>query len=268
MDGPEAPAAPDPAQTAAAQAKANKESAVAQYGLNATNQVTPQGNLTYKQIGQWEDGTPRFEATQSYSPGEQGIYESGVATRQNLGNIGSTQSAKIGEHLNTPFDLNAARDSRITDIQKSFLDPQWQEQEARMNTQLINSGVRPGTEAYTRQMRDFSTNRQRAYDQAYLDSYGKAEQSALTQRNQPINEISALLSGSQVSNPAFANTPTPGVAPTDYIGAVGQSLAQQNVGFNAANQQHMGMMNGLFGLGKTALGSATYGPGGWGLGGS
>jgi hypothetical protein len=30
------PPAPDPAQTAAAQAKANKETAVTQYGLNAT----------------------------------------------------------------------------------------------------------------------------------------------------------------------------------------------------------------------------------------
>lgn len=266
MDAPEPAAAPDPAATAAAQAKANKETAVAQYGLNATNQVTPQGNLTYKQIGTWDDGTPRFQADTTYSPGEQGIYESGVQTRQNLGNIGSSQSAKIGELLDTPFDLNAARDSRVSDIQKKFLDPQWQEQEGRLNTQLINSGVRPGTEAYTRAMRDFSTNRQRAYDQSYLDSYGKAEQSALTQRNQPINEISALLSGSQVSQPSFTNTPTPGVAPTDYIGAVNQSLAQSNVGFNAANQRQMGMMNGLFGLGKTALGSASYGPGGWGYG--
>lgn len=47
---------------------------------------------------------------------------------------------------------------------------------------------------------------------------GMAEQFAL--RNQPLNEISALLSGTQVSNPAqmTAATPQTGVAGTDIIG--------------------------------------------------
>lgn len=265
MDSPQPTQAPDPNATAAAQAKMNKETAVAQYGLNATNQVTPQGTLSYKQIGQWEDGTPRFEATTALNPGEQSIYDTGVQTRQNLGNIGASQSEKIGNLLNTPFDINASRDSKIADIQKTFLDPQWNEAYESKKNELMNSGVRPGSAAYDHAMRDFSTNKQRAYDTAYLDSYNAGNTAALTERNQPINEISALLSGSQVSQPNFTNTPTPGVAPTDYIGAVNQSLAQQNVGFNAENQRYMGMMNGLFGLGKTALGASSLG--GWGGGG-
>jgi hypothetical protein len=264
MDSPTPAAAPDPAATAAAQAKMNKETAVAQYGLNATNQVAPEGSLTYKQIGQWEDGTPRFEATKAYSPGEQGIYDTGVQTRQNLGNIGSSQSAKIGALLDTPFDINAARDSKVGDIQKKFLDPQWAENYDSKKTELMNSGVRPGSAAYDNAMRDFETNKQRAYDQSYLDSYNAANTAALTERNQPINEISALLSGSQVSQPGFTNTPTPGVAPTDYIGAQGQSLAQSNVGFNAEQQRYMGMMNGLFGLAKSGASAASGGMGGWG----
>lgn len=76
----------------------------------------------------------------------------------------------------------------------------------------------------------------------------------MTQRNQPINEISALLSGSQVSQPNFAQTPTPGVAPTDVVGAQQQALNQQNVGFNAQVAQNSALNSGLFGLGKTALG--------------
>ena len=260
MDAPDPPPAPDPNATAAAQAKANKEAAVAQYGLAATNQNTPQGSLNYQQIGTWSDGTPRFEATQTYSPGEQSIYETGVQTRQNLGNIGRDQSARIGELLGTPFDIDAARDNKIANIQKGFLDPQWQEQEQSLETQLINKGVRPGTEAYTRAMRDFSTNRQRAYDQSYLDAYKTAEGSALTQRNQPINEISALLSGSQVSNPAYQGTPSPGVAPTDVLGAQQQSLNQSNLGWQADVNRQQGLMSGIFGLGSAALG-------GWGYGG-
>jgi len=254
IDTPSPPPAPDPKETAAAQATANKETAVAQYGLNATNQITPQGNLTYEQIGTWADGTPRFQATTSYSPTEQNIYQTGAQTRQNLADIGSTQSQKIGDLLNTPYSLGDATQSKIAQIQKGFLDPQWQRQQDALETQLINKGIRPGSDQYKNAMQDFSTNRQRAYDQSYLDSYNTAQQSALTERNQPINEITALMSGSQVSNPSFGSTPTPGVAPTDVIGATQQSLNQQNLGYQAQLQNNYGLMNGLFGLGKTALG--------------
>lgn len=267
MDAPQAPAAPDPAATAAAQSASNKATATTQYELGATNQVTPQGTSSYKQIGTWDDGTPRFEQSTALSPGEQGIYDTGVQTRQNLGTIGQEQSAKIGSILNTPFDINAARDTKIADIQKTFLDPQWNEAQDAQRTQLLNSGVRPGSEAYDHAMRDFSTNRQRGYDTAYLDSYNAGNQAALTERNQPINEISALLSGSQVSQPNFSgvNTPTPGVAPTDYLGAVGQSLAQQNVGYQGNLARNMGINSGLFGLGSAALGGgAKLAAGGWG----
>lgn len=257
---PSPPPAPDPKETAAAQAQMNKETAITQYGLNATNQYTPQGSIEYKQIGTWDDGTPRYSATQSYSPTEQSIYDTGAKTRQNLGNIGATQSAKIGQLLDTPFSVDAARDNKIAQIQKGFLDPQWQQQQSALETQLINKGIRPGSEQYQREMRDFSTNRQRAYDQSYIDAYKTAESSALTERNQPINEITALMSGSQVSNPTYGNTPTPGVAPTDYLGAVQQSLNQGNVAYQGQLQQNLGLMSGLSTLGGAALG-------GWGYGG-
>lgn len=261
MDAPQAPPAPDPAATAAAQSASNKATAVAQYGLNATNQVTPQGTSTYRQIGQWEDGTPRFEQTTALTPEEQKIYETGRQTRQNLGDIGTAQSAKIGALLDTPFSVNAARDTKIADIQKTFLDPQWAEAYDAKKTELFNAGVRPGTAAYDLAMRDFETNKQRGYDTAYLDAYNSANTAALSERNQPINEISALLSGSQVSMPNFSvNTPTPGIAPTDYLGAVGQSLGQQNIGFQAQAARNEGINSGLFGLGSAALG-------GWGRGG-
>jgi hypothetical protein len=96
-----------------------------------------------------------------------------------------------------------------------------------------------------------------------LTGRGQGAQEALTERNQPINEISALLSGSQVSQPNFTNTPQPGVAPTDVIGAQQQSLNQQNVGYNAQVAQNQAMTNGLFGLGSAALGAGGMALGGW-----
>jgi hypothetical protein len=254
VNAPEAPAAPDPAKTAAAQATANKETAVAQYGLNATNQVTPNGSLTYKQIGSWEDGTPRFEATTALSPQQQSLYDKGNITQNNLADIGTSQSAKIGELLNKPLDLNTATESKIDDLGRARLDPQFAREGAALDTSLINKGIRPGSTAWNDAHTQFSQQKNDAYNQLYLSGRGQGAQEALTQRNQPINEITALLSGSQVSQPGFTNTPNPGVAPTDVIGAQQQSLNQQNVGYNAQLANQQGLTNGLFKLGSAAIG--------------
>lgn len=256
MNTPQAPQAPNPAETAAAQSAANKATAVAQYGLNATNQQTPTGSLSYRQIGTWSDGTPRFEATTALNPAEQQIFNTTEGTKQNLADIGQSQSARIGTLLNTPFDLSKATNDKVLGFQHEFLDPQWDRQQQSLEAQNIAKGIRPGSEQYTLANRDFSDQRQRAYDQAYLDTYKTATGNALTERNQPINEITALMSGSQVSNPAFQNTPSPGIAPTDYIGATQQSLNQQNLGWQAQVAQQQALMSGLFGLGGAGIKAA------------
>src|SRR6185436_9042758 len=228
MDTPTPPPAPDPAATAAAQGKANVGTAVAQYGLNATNQKTPTGTLTYNQIGKGDDGTPRFEATTALSPTEENIFNTTEGTKQNLADIGKSQSAKIGTLLNTPFDLSKATNEKVKGFQNEFLDPMWDRQGANLEAQNIAKGIRPGSEQYKLSNRDFSDQRQRGYDQAYLDTYKTAAEMAGAERSRPIDEITALMSGSQVSKPNFVNTPSPGVAPTDVIGAQQQALNQGN----------------------------------------
>jgi hypothetical protein len=252
MNTPTPAPAPDPAATAAAQSAANKATAVTQFGLNATNQKTPTGSLTFNQIGSWDDGTPHFEATTALNPNEQGIFNTNEGTKQHLADIGNTQSARIGTLLNTPFDLSKATNDKVKGFQDEFLNPMWDREQQKLEASNIAKGIRPGSEQYFNSNRDFSDQRQRGYDQAYLDTYKTATGNALAERNQPINEITALMSGSQVSNPAFQNTPSPGVAPTDVIGAQQQSLNQSNVGFNAQVQQNQALMNGLFGLGGAA----------------
>jgi hypothetical protein len=74
-------------------------------------------------------------------------------------------------------------------------------------------------------------------------------------RNQPINEIGALLGTGQVQQPQFAQTPGGNMATTDYAGLVqsnyngqlGQYQAQQ------ANSPWNGIMGGLFGLGSASI---------------
>jgi len=254
VDAPQAPAAPDPVKTAQAQSASNKETAVTQYGLNATNQVTPNGSLTYNQIGTWADGTPRFEATTSLSPQQQALYDKGNITQNNLADIGNQQSAKIGALLNTPVNLATATEDKIAKLGAARLDPRFAREGEALDTQLINKGIRPGSTAWHDAQLAQSQSKNDAYNQLYLTGRGQGAQEALTERNQPINEISALLSGSQVSQPGFTNTPQPGVAPTDVIGAQQQSLNQQNVGYNAQVANQQALTNGLFKLGSSALG--------------
>lgn len=249
---------PDPNALAAAQSTANKQTAITQAQMNMVDQNTPQGTLKYTQQGTWENGDPRFAATQQYSPDQQALYDLSNQTEKTIGQIGVEQSGRIKDVLGTPYQSTAATDNRIAQMQRGFLDPQWADQEKALNSKLINSGVRPGTAAYDREMGNFSKNKQSAYDQMYLDAFKTAEGSALTERNQPINEISALLSQSQVSNPVYAQTPTTGVAPTDVIGANQLSLNQQNLNSQNKVKSQNAMMQGLFGLGSAAIG-------GWGM---
>ena len=72
-------------------------------------------------------------------------------------------------------------------------------------------------------------------------------------RNQPINEISALMSGSQVSQPNFVNAPSTQIPTTDVAGITQQGFQNQMGLYNAANQQYNSTMGGLLGLGAGAL---------------
>jgi hypothetical protein len=177
-----------------------------------------------------------------------------LVTQGNLADIGNQQSAKIGALLNTPVNLATATEDKIAKLGAARLDPRFEREGAALDTQLINKGIRPGSTAWHDAQLAQTQAKNDAYNQLYLTGRGQGAQEALTERNQPINEISALLSGSQVSQPGFTNTPTPGVAPTDVIGANQQSLNQQNVGYQAQVANQQALTNGLFKLGSAAVG--------------
>lgn len=77
----------------------------------------------------------------------------------------------------------------------------------------------------------------------------QALQERYAQRNQPLNEISALMSGSQVQNPNFMNISGPQMANTDYAGIVNSGYQNQMAQWGA-NQQ---MLGGIMGAGANLL---------------
>jgi hypothetical protein len=67
-------------------------------------------------------------------------------------------------------------------------------------------------------------------------------------RNQPINEISALLSGSQINNPNFVNTPNNQIPTTDVAGLINTRFSQDMDIYKQESQQQQALMGGIFGM--------------------
>ena len=257
MQSPKPPPAPDPVATSKTQTASNVATATAEKRLNSTDQITPYGNLNYEVVDYEEvpDGlggtnkVPRYRAVQTLSPSQQALFDINNQTELGMATIARDQTGKIGSLLATPVNLNnEATEARLMDLGRRRLDPMFAEREDALRTRLTNQGIRAGTAAYDAEMRRDGENRNDAYNQLLLSGRGQAVQEALTERNQPINEITALLSGSQVQTPNFVNTPQTGVAGTDYSGNVYRSYQGQMDAYRQQQASNNAMMGGLFGL--------------------
>ena len=72
-------------------------------------------------------------------------------------------------------------------------------------------------------------------------------------RNQPINEVTALMSGSQVAMPQFGQTPQSQIPTTDVAGITNQNFQDQQAVYQSQNQNYQTLMGGILGLGAGAL---------------
>lgn len=249
------PQAPDPQQTANAQSGMNRDTAMTQAQLNMVDQEGPYGSLKYTQNGNntFVDSqgktvtTPRYTATTTLSPAQQAILEQTQSANLNLGSIANERSEFLKDYLAQPFDVNTATEAKINELGSARLDPRFAREQDALKTELINSGIRPGTAAYTAAMSDFGQNKNDAYNQLALTGRQQAFQEASYERNQPLNEIGALLSGSQVQGPQFVNTPQTSVGGVDYTGLVNNKYQSEL----ASSQAKMG---GLFGLASAGIG--------------
>lgn len=246
--GKKQPEAPDPWETAQAQGQMNKETAISQFGLNAYTQDNPWGSVDWQQTGTWEDGTPKFTQTTSLSPEQQAIFNQSQQAEQNLAGLASEQSAKLKDYLNSPFEYtNRDAETWAYDLASPRILEQQRQNQAALQTQLRNQGLAPGSAAWNAEMNRLTQGNTDQLNQLALTGRQQGFAEALAQRNQPINEITALLSGSQVSNPAQMSAPGPqtGVAGVDYTGLVNNKYQADVQAYNS----QMNALGGLFGLG-------------------
>lgn len=93
--------------------------------------------------------------------------------------------------------------------------------------------------------------------QASGDFQNTARQQALQEmlalRNQPINEISGLMSGGQVNIPQFQSYNAPNIANTDVSGNYYNSAALNNQNYQTQASQQNALVGGLAGLGGAGL---------------
>lgn len=150
--------------------------------------------------------------------------------------------------LNAPNDWSQQQ-AYLNNLTNSNLDPSWDRQAQQFETQLINRGIRPGSDAYREQMGDFSMNRSNAYNAANLSNFTTAQQSQAALRAQPLNEILALAGGTQIQAPQFTSTPQTGVGGTDVAGITSNAF-NQNM---AAHNSNQGVLGGLFSAGASLI---------------
>jgi hypothetical protein len=247
------PDAPDPAETAAAQTGTNVGTAISNAFLGNVNQVTPDGTLTYDKTGSygWKDpytgktyDIPTFTATQTLSPEQQAVKAQQDKAKLNLGTLAADQSGFLTEYLGTPFD--GSTEARLMELGRKRLDPLLAERRAAIEQDLMDRGIRPGSDAYAQAINSRMQGENDAFNQLLLTGRGQAFAEAQATRNQPINEITALMSGSQVSAPAYVPTSMPSIPTTDVAGLINDDYKARLGSWND-------MMGGLFGLGKAAI---------------
>lgn len=340
-DSPSPSPAPDYVGAAQATAQGNLQQAQQATVANRVNQYTPYGSLTYSQPS---DPSQPWSSQVNLSPTGQSLLDSlnqsqlGIAGLQNGATQGVANTMGNGFNFNGPgvqgsvgmpgamtgfggyspvptVDPTArtnAENAAYT-AATSRLDPQWNTQQDRTQTQLMNQGLVPGGEAYDNAMRDFNFAKNDAYSNARNQAvqqglaaqqaqfgmglaanqagYGQAlgqgqfanaglqqmfgqglaagqfgnaaSGQSLAQQmelyNQPLNQLNALRSASQVTNPQFGSYAQQQTVPgANYSGAAGQVGAYgQNV-YNQGVGQQNAMTGGLFQLGAAGLGAYPF----------
>jgi hypothetical protein len=280
VKAPKAPDPPDPVLTARAQTASNVATAIANTRLSNADEITPLGSVKYKVIGYetQPDGlggfinVPKYQRVETLSPEQQKLFEQEQEFDRRLNQLAIDQTGKISDLLSNPISLEGLPDApgdmeeyrqHVLSNMLSRIQPQLDRERSALETQLVNQGLVRGSEAFNRALDEARRQANDAYIQADLASGAEAReqgsyqatnreralQERLLERTQPINEITALMSGGQVVLPQFTPYRPSPMSETpygDYVyrGYQGQLDAwKTQAGLAAQNNA------GLFGLG-------------------
>jgi hypothetical protein len=266
---PSTPATPDYTGAAEATARANVDAARIATAANRVNQVNPYGTLNYSITGEDPYGNPTWTATTALSPDQQQLYNYDIATSKGLGQLQQKGLNYVSGMLDSPFDTSRLPSTGINageQMSESImrrLQPNLQMEQKQFDAQMANQGIPLGSEAYQNAKRMFDERQNDRLTSAIIQgtdtgmrARGQGFSELAYQRNEPINTLNAVRSGSQVNNPNsfFINAPQQATtAGADYMGAAGLTGNAAIADANAQNANRNAMMQGLFSLGGAAM---------------
>jgi hypothetical protein len=262
-----APPPPDYAGAAKETAQGNLDAARANIAANRVNQYTPYGSLEYEVSGEDKFGNPMWKATQSLAPEQQQLLDYQNKASLGLGELTQKGLGYVSNMLENPFDTSQLPTTGFNpsqsyqDAYMQRLAPQIAQGREALSTQLANSGIPVGSEAYNRAMMSQGQKENDLLAAATTQGFGigqQARQSALQEqaylRNEPLNTLNAVRSGAQVQGPTFVNPAMQAnTAGPDMLGAAQMGYNANLAASNAQNAANSQMTQGLFSLGGAAL---------------
>lgn len=162
------------------------------------------------------------------------------------------------ENFSRPFGFGGADDlqNKAEEAYLARLEPQFQRSEDALRTRLATQGIDPYGEAAQKEYERQAFARNDATGQAVLKAYGMRPQMLQEEaaiRSMPLNELSALQTGSPVQMPQFQGYSGVAAQPAPTFEAVqNQGLWDQGL-FNMQQQRAAGATNGAVGLGVAAM---------------
>lgn len=286
-DSPDPPPTPDYAGMAATQGAANVQTAIVQSLLNRPNENTPYGSRTWTQTGTYTvpgaEGNaavdlPMFQSQINLTPLGQQRLDQEQRINTQLGDIAEGGIGRVNQSLGQSFDMGAVPAHSITPdvagreaVTAAILErqaPMFQRNRERTENDLLIRGHNAGGQAWEAAQDDLS----RAENDARLaaiqaggseqsrlfglesDARARAIQEQAYLRSLPLNEMNALRTGSQVTNPQFSPVASTGQIQSAPIMQAGMLGAQDaNNRYNQQVASNNSTMNGIFGLAGAAL---------------
>lgn len=261
---PSTPAAPDYLGAAQATAAGNLAAAKQATEANRVDTYTPYGSQIYSQDAK---NPNRWSSTVKLSPAQQAMLDQQNSTSLALGGLQGTATDRVASSLDgaTPSAYDPTRDTNnASELINSRLQPQQKLDRAALDTQLANQGIMAGSDAYKNAQDQIGRQQNDARMQAELQgiSLGKDQQAQtygqqIQNRSMPINELNAIRTGSQVTNPTFNQAPMQNAAngpdllnATTQQGQWDQGLYNSKVGQTNSNNS---MYAGLAGTAATMM---------------
>jgi hypothetical protein len=262
-----APPAPDYIGAAKETASGNLEAARQATAANRVNQITPYGKLEYAITGEDPYGNPTWTATQSLSPVQQQLLDYQNQASVGLGELAGKGLGYVENMLDTPFNTSNLPTTGFNpsqsyqDAYMARLNPQIQQSREQTAQRLANQGIDIGSKAYEEGMRLQNQRENDLLLGATTQGFGvgdTARKSALAEqaylRNEPLNTLNAVRTGSQVQGPSFVNSAQQATtAGPDILGATQMGYNAQLGAANAQNAANNAFTSGLMSLGGTAL---------------